>query len=43
MEIQNRIDLTYKTTIFLLAAVKKLAQNIGRSSSGFGNTAKSNT
>lgn len=29
--------------MFALAAVKKLPQNMGRSSSGFGKTAKSNT
>ena len=29
--------------MFVLAAVKKLAQNIGRSNSGLGNTAKSKT
>lgn len=35
--------IAYNTTMFVLAEVKKLAQKIGRSNSGFGNRAKSNT
>lgn len=35
--------LTYSTTMFVLADVKKLAQNMGTSYSAFGKTVKSNT
>lgn len=35
--------IAYSTIMFILAVVKKLAQKIGRSNSGFGNAAKSNT
>lgn len=35
--------MTYNTIMFVEEAVKKLAQKIGRSNSGFGNAAKSRT
>ena len=35
--------LTYNTTMFVLAVVKKLAQNMGTSYSAFGKTVKSKT
>lgn len=34
---------TYSNTMFVFALVKKLAQNMGTSYSGFGKTAKSKT
>jgi len=41
--LQNNYNCPYRTTIIVSAAVKKLAQNIGRSYSGSGNTAKCKT
>lgn len=40
---KNKIKKTYSTIMFMLAAVKKLAQNIGTSNSGLAKAAKSKT